>query len=310
MSNPPAMSVVLATLNRADSLERFLTSLEAQAGPPPFEVIVADNGSTDATPDLLARWSTLLDLRSVRVDVRGKGYALNAALQLARGSLVVLTDDDVRPDPGWLAELHETAQANPDATVFGGPIIVDQSAVPRWLRRSHKLTGLATSEHGSAYVTDVYGYGRYPFGPNLAFRRERLAGIESPYPVDMGPGTRIPVGDEAAFLMQVSPPWARDRLFVPDARVDHDVEPHNLTFRSMLRRSYAQGLSQARLEIPAVPPSRSGEPGSDRSLPRLVLDRILLCRSLREFVCVCAMHLGHLLGSRDLNPSRSKAARL
>ncbi len=45
-----------------------------------------------------------------------------------------------------------------------------------------------------------------------------LTGHEAPYPVHLGPGTDCPVGDESVFV-KFSPPAARDRIFVPSARV-------------------------------------------------------------------------------------------
>ena len=50
-------SVVIATKDRAAMLDEALTSLRAQAGAPEFEVVVVDNGSSDATPDVARRHS-------------------------------------------------------------------------------------------------------------------------------------------------------------------------------------------------------------------------------------------------------------
>ena len=49
------LSVVIATRDRAGFLERALESLAAQDDPPEFEVVVADNGSSDATAEVVAR---------------------------------------------------------------------------------------------------------------------------------------------------------------------------------------------------------------------------------------------------------------
>src|SRR5215472_1894631 len=51
----PAISVVIATKDRAPFLERALVSLETQTLAEPFEVIVADNGSSDDTRDVVRR---------------------------------------------------------------------------------------------------------------------------------------------------------------------------------------------------------------------------------------------------------------
>lgn len=299
MSETPSISVVLSTRNRADSLARLLDGLARQVDAPRFEVIVADNGSTDGTPDLLRRGHPGLDLRSVRVDTPGKGRALNAALRLARGELVVFTDDDVEPDPRWLAELFAGAERYADCAVFGGRIDVNRAAVPAWVRRSHNLMGLLTTEHRPAKADVIYGYGRYPFGPNMAVRLERLRGLDRPYPEDMGPGTALPVGDESAFFLRFSPPEATDRRYLAAARVFHAVDDAHTGLGSALRRSLHQGRAQGRLGIPVVPADpNAGGPANAKSFARAALARIRACGSLRELLCVAVRHVGYLQGAR------------
>ena len=294
VTGPPALSVVVATRNRADSLERLLAQLSRQVDAPSFELIVADNGSHDRTPDILRRASSNLRILSVRVDEPGKGRALNAALEIATGALVVFTDDDVEPDPRWLAELYAAAERHPEAQVFGGRIDVDEQAVPRWIRRSHNLMGLLTSSH--ALSDSTYGYGRYPFGPNLAVRRRLIEGVERPYPERMGPGTSLPVGDESGFLVALSPPEALDRMFVDTARVAHEVEPANVGFREALRRSFHQGRAQRSLGIPAQAPRWEG---GGQDFARLVFKRLGACRSPQELACVLARQLGYWRSSSE-----------
>jgi hypothetical protein len=127
----------------------------------------------------------------------------------------------------------------------------------------------------------------------MAVRRSALDGVR--YPEDMGPGTRLPVGDEGGLLAQVSSPEAANRIYVASAVVAHDVKVDNVTFGAALQRSYAQGMAQARVRIAVVPP----ETGGPRpSLIRLVLTRIRASTSLREFLCTCARHAGYLRESR------------
>lgn len=292
----PAISVVVASRNRCGSLARLLRSLERQADPPAFEVVVADNGSTDDTPELLTGSGTNLRLRSVRVDRPGKGKALNAAIQLARGQLLVLTDDDVAADPDWLSEIHRASLQHPRFNVFGGRVDVDRDRVPRWVARSPWLMALLCSEHGWDDPEEEYPYGKYPFGPNMAVRRALLVGLESPYPEDMGPGTALPVGDERAFLMKVSPPAATDRLLVSTARVRHEVRPEYFTLRNAFLRSFHAGRSHGWIDVPLVPPRADGRRGS---LMRLILERIQGCGSVREFICFGMRQGGFLWGRRE-----------
>lgn len=293
---PPAISLVVGTRNRSHSLRRLLSALGTQVGAPPFEVVVADNGSTDDTPGVIEDAARDLPVRSVRMELPGKGRALNAALRSATGNLVVFTDDDVVPDPQWLAELHSASLRHPTVGIFGGAIEVGAGEVPDWVRRSRNLMGLLASEHRWSDREDPYPYGMYPFGPNMAIRRSLIARIESPYPESMGPGTAIPVGDEGAFLVPLSPPGATNRLFVPSARVLHEVEAANVTFGEALRRSYFAGLAKAGSGMLMAAPA----PGGERpSFVRRLIDQIRHCGSLREFACVGARQLGYRRGRKE-----------
>src|SRR4051812_21029824 len=98
----PQISVIIATRNRADSLRRLLPRLRAMSPALDWELIVADNGSSDDTAQLLAGMSGLL--RAVHEPVPGKSRALNRAMAAAKGELLVFTDDDVEPHPAWLDE--------------------------------------------------------------------------------------------------------------------------------------------------------------------------------------------------------------
>ena len=103
------LSVVIATRNRASILSGALLALSQQdLSPSQFEVIVADNGSTDDTPRILAEWRTAGPNRdSVRVVEPGKSRAVNTAIARSRGDLIAMVDDDVVAEPRWLAEVWD-----------------------------------------------------------------------------------------------------------------------------------------------------------------------------------------------------------
>jgi glycosyltransferase involved in cell wall biosynthesis len=98
------VSVILATRNRAALLAETLDALAKQRWPRDrFEIVVADNGSTDDTRILVESFARADDTPVVRylfVAEPGKSHAVNAALRFARGDVLAFTDDDVLPDPG------------------------------------------------------------------------------------------------------------------------------------------------------------------------------------------------------------------
>ena len=120
----PYISVVIATKDRAHFLEGALDSLLAQRHAPKFEVVVADNGSTDGTALLVERYALRSDI-SVRYAFVGepnRGAARNAGIAIAAGAIVAFVDDDVVLPPGFLAA-HAAAHAGTFPVAVSGPIL-------------------------------------------------------------------------------------------------------------------------------------------------------------------------------------------
>ena len=99
------LSVVIATKDRASFLERALASLGQQRGAPRFDVVVADNGSTDATPAVVERRAAAADYPLTRVFVPepNRGAARNRGVAASHGDVIVFVDDDVVLPAGFLA---------------------------------------------------------------------------------------------------------------------------------------------------------------------------------------------------------------
>lgn len=119
----PELSIVIATYDRVGLLPRTIAALAGQTGDVPFEVIVVDDGSSDGTGGLLdeaARQHAFL--RHHRIPHSGSpGAPRNAGIRLARGRIVVLVDDDVIVDAGFVrahAEFHR-AHPSPMAAALG-----------------------------------------------------------------------------------------------------------------------------------------------------------------------------------------------
>jgi glycosyltransferase involved in cell wall biosynthesis len=119
---PPRVSVVVSTYGRAAYLPGLLDALQRQEQAPPFEVVVADDGSPDATWQVLGELAahTPLPFAAVRLAANaGAGTGRNRAVAVGRAPLVAFTDDDCLPAPGWLAGLC-AGFADPDVVVVQG----------------------------------------------------------------------------------------------------------------------------------------------------------------------------------------------
>ncbi len=103
----PEASIVVLTRDNLVFTRMCLESVLASTDGPGFEVIVVDNASSDATPDYLRELASRDPRVRPLLMSSNLGFApgVNAGLQLARGSSLVLLNNDTIVAPGWLAGL-------------------------------------------------------------------------------------------------------------------------------------------------------------------------------------------------------------
>src|SRR5579871_501892 len=112
----PRVSVIIPTYNRAALLGAAIDSVLAQTFQN-FEIIVADDGSTDATGDLVRDYSARdARVRYVRLDHAGISAALNAGIRASARALIARVDSDDK----WMPNLLEVTVAALDARYFRG----------------------------------------------------------------------------------------------------------------------------------------------------------------------------------------------
>ncbi len=128
--SPPPVSVVIAARNVADTIDEQLAALRDQNYPGPVEIIVADNGSTDATCARVRAWSdAFAQLRIVDASATpGAAYARNVGIAAAVNELVVTCDADDIVDSRWMGKLVG-ALADHDL-VTGGVVPWDGGPLP------------------------------------------------------------------------------------------------------------------------------------------------------------------------------------
>jgi glycosyltransferase involved in cell wall biosynthesis len=237
-------SVILATRDRGALLAQTIAHLARQTvGNLSWEVIVVDNGSTDHTQAVLAAATGQLPLHSLTEPSPGKNRALNRALTAARGELLIFTDDDVIADPAWIANLVAAARRWPEATIFGGRILLAfPPGTPEWLKQPiHGAMNFARYSPAEPEGPTAH----LPNGPNFAVRACALQGLR--YREDIGPqaGTAYAMGSETELIVRLRDSGA-GMVYVPSATVQHVVQPGQLTDRYLLGRSYRLGRGQVR----------------------------------------------------------------
>ncbi len=109
---PGSVSVIVPAYEAAHSLDACLDSVAAQTHPP-LEVLVVDDGSSDATAAVARRRAPGVSL--ISQTHLGPGAARNAGLARARGDYVAFLDADDRWTPGFLAATVAFLEAHPEA---------------------------------------------------------------------------------------------------------------------------------------------------------------------------------------------------
>jgi glycosyltransferase involved in cell wall biosynthesis len=105
------MSIVLPLFNGAETLGDQLSAIASQDYDGPWELIVADNGSTDEGPAIACGWKERIPgLRIVDASaVRGVSFARNTGARAACGEVIALCDADDVVQPGWLRAMAEAS---------------------------------------------------------------------------------------------------------------------------------------------------------------------------------------------------------
>jgi glycosyltransferase involved in cell wall biosynthesis len=114
----PLFSIIVGVYNDWIALDPCLRSLAQQTHGPTFEVIVVDDGSSEAAPEVIRQWGRCLPLTIVRQSHAGISAARNHGIQISRGSVLLFVDADCRLQTNCLAALGSTITDSPQHNCF------------------------------------------------------------------------------------------------------------------------------------------------------------------------------------------------
>jgi len=223
---PPDYSVIVPTYERLAALARCLDALGAQTlERDRFEVIVVDDGSREPPRTVVARAAQSCDVRMIEQSNAGPAAARNTGARAARGAYVVFTDDDCRPDPGWLRAIDAMAASHPGCAI-GGRVV-------------NALGDGIYSSASQLLIEFLYEYfnvddsgARFFITSNLALPAEtfhRIGGFDDSFPL------------AAAEDRDLCDRWREAGLpmvYCDDAVVHHE---HALALRSFCRQHFNYG---------------------------------------------------------------------
>jgi GT2 family glycosyltransferase len=117
----PRVTVVVPNWNGERFLNLCLSSLRRQSFED-FETIVVDNGSTDASVELIQR--NFPEVRVIRLSENlGFSAGVNAGIRASEAEYVVLLNNDTEVEPGWLEALVSTAESHPEAGLLASKLV-------------------------------------------------------------------------------------------------------------------------------------------------------------------------------------------
>jgi glucosyl-dolichyl phosphate glucuronosyltransferase len=238
-------SVVIATYNRADDLSATLASLSALETAAGWELIVVDNNSVDATPEVVAQAAHgfPVEVRYLLEKEQGRSAALNAGIRASRGEIIVVTDDDVRVHPDWLDNAAAALERH-NADYLGGKALpLWEAPRPMWIpdRGGRHWAVIALLDYGPA----AFELGeRVPLGVNMAFRRDSFtrAGL---FDNRIGRRAGTLLGQEVREWCQRARAVGLRGYYSPDLVVQHVIHSDRLSKAYFRRWFYWHGVSRA-----------------------------------------------------------------
>jgi len=180
------ISVVIPAYNEERYLGRCLQALRAQSYPASrFEIIVVDNGSTDATADI----ARCFGVRIVSEPRKGVARARQTGFEAARSEIIASTDADTTVPAFWLARIAAHFEADPDLGAVYGPVHWPDGRTVEQLALRYPATWVL-------WISNWLGRSLW-WGSNFAVRREVFHAAGG-FPVDW------PSGEDTDLSLRVS----------------------------------------------------------------------------------------------------------
>ncbi len=243
MIGAPLVSVVVCTHQRARHLTRCLGALAALDDP--VEVIVVDSASQPPVEPMLRQFRSNIERLSYLYEPQpGLSIARNRGLAAAACELVAFVDDDAAPERDWARRLT-AGFGDPDVACVGGSCEPHfEGTRPRWM--SDRLLALAGVSSFGDEARLVTRSAEFPFGANIAFRRNELVALGGFDPTLGRIGGSLLSGEESAVVRALLAAGRRVRI-EPSAVVRHTVTSERLEAGYYRRRFFWQGVTHARM---------------------------------------------------------------
>ena len=223
----PFVSIIVCSYNGAKTLAECLESL-GKIDYPQYEVILVDDGSTDNTREIAARFP---NVHYVYQTNHGLSHARNHGAALAKGEIFAYTDSDCMADPDWLYYLLSTLLSGDYAGV-GGPNV--SPPAQNWVQAC-----VAAAPGGPSHVLLTDTVAEHIPGCNMAWYRwafENVGGFDPEY---------HKAGDDVDFCWRVQQA-GHAIAFSPTAVVWHH---RRFTLRAFRKQQEGYGEAESMLRF-------------------------------------------------------------
>jgi GT2 family glycosyltransferase len=225
----PFVSVIVVTRNRKKHLEKCLDSLFNLDYPASkFEVIVVDGGSEDGTREMVCR--NFPKVNFVIEKRIGITHARNTGWKHAKGTIVAYTDDDCVVDRFWLRNLVSGITST-EIKGVGGPVLYLN---PRL--NAQKFHGTPVGPFYLGEKKHLLKKHENLITANLAVTSEVFSKIKFLESLTYNDS------EDAEFCKSLMEAGYK-LLYIPDAKVYHNVDPNRLSVSYLIKRAFFSGIS-------------------------------------------------------------------
>ena len=226
------LSVLIPVYNEARTIDEILRLVSALPGDK--ELVVVDDGSTDGTREILARWDGRDGVRVILHDRnRGKGWAVRTAMENASGEILLIQDADLEYDPSDYAAILRPIESGRADVVYGSRFrgSAENRVQNFWHTAGNRLLTLVSNVFTDLNLTDMatcYKAFHRRVVPSLDLESRRF-GFDAEFTVKVARGRfrifEVPVSYYARSRAEGKKIRLRDGFSALGALVKHTFEP-------------------------------------------------------------------------------------
>lgn len=197
----------------AETVDSILSVLKGRSD---YEILIIDNNSTDATPGLLEKYSSIEKVKYFLETKQGLSHARNRGLQEALGEILVYLDDDIELVDNYF-EICDKIFSDSKVSISGGKVLPFKVAIPNWLPIKYY------------FLVSIYDQGdipklvKYVMGGNFTIRRSVALRIGY-YNTSLGRNGKILAGGEEIDYQNRAEALGYKIYYHPNQNILHKID--------------------------------------------------------------------------------------